>query len=371
MAAGVHGQWYIDLSIAGTPLAADPYNTSRLDIINSIHQNLPSIYICHRDPTGDNSELFRFKDGDPINISIGVPGIHIYEGMNFMVMGSPIGDPSKAQGITIQGVYNAPAWLRKVIDTHTDGNSHDVFTKLAGMAGLQPVVDTASDFMTWLPNRTPLVEYARFVADRAFGGGTSAFITAVTDTGKALFKDVDRIIQSGSKALLSQFYEPGSINVLSYDVTSKSHVTNNSRGYGATSMSTKNDGSVVELNKIDIRGFASSLPFGKAIAGAIGDLGNRVFQLPMMPGNTHEKWAEAIHQNMRIKSMYGFDVAVLTDTPSKLELLDKVTFQPMNRQTGQPVEVLVGEYMVTAITKTITGSRYYEKITITSQGPNG
>lgn len=371
MGKGVHGQWFLDISIAGTPLVADPSLFSKLEIINNIHQHLPSIYFSYRDPTGDNSEMFKFKDGDAINVSLGTPGVHIYEGMSFAQLGSPRGDPSNKEGVLVQGVLNKPAWLRKIVDTHTEGNSHEVFQKLAGQAGLQAIVDTAMDKMVWLPNRTSLAEYARFVADRAYGGKTSCFITAVTDTGKALFKDIDKIIQSGSKRLLSQFYEPGSVNILSYEVTSKSHITNNSRGYGATSMATRNDGSTIELNKIDIRGFASALPFGDFFSSAIGDLGNRIMQMPTLTGNTHDKWADAIHQNMRIKSMYGFDIAVLTDTPSRLELLDKIEFKPLNRKTGQPVEALVGEYIVTAITKTIHGMRYYEKLTITSQGPNG
>lgn len=372
MAAGVHAQWYVDLSIAGTPLAITPHNTPQLDIIQTIHQSLPSIYIKHRDPTGDNSELFRFKDSDPISISIGVPGIHVYEGLNFMVIGSPRGNPvDPKDGVLIQGVYNSAGWLRKIVDKHHDGNSHEVFSTLASQVGLKPVVDSASDFMTWLPNRTPFSAYARFITDRAYASNTSCFISCVSDTGTAYFKDVDRVIQSGITKIFSQFYEPGSINVLTYEVPSKSHVTNNSRGYGATTMSMKNDGSIVELNKIDLRGFASALPFGEAIVGAIGDLGNRILQLPLLPGNTHDKWSEAIHQNMRIKSMYGFDVAIVTDTPAQVNLMDKVGFRPMNRQTGQPVEALTGEYIVTAITKTLSGGRYYEKITLTNQGPSG
>lgn len=371
MAAGVFEQWFIDLSIAGTPLAADPYNTSRLDIISNIHQHLPSIYISHRDPTGDNSELFRFKDGDPISISVGVPGIHIYDAMNFMVIGNPTGDPTKTEGVTINGVLNSPSWLRKVADTHTEGTSSDVFSKFASQAGLKPITHSASDSMTWLPNRTSFAEYTRFVADRAYAGGTSCFITGVMDNHNAYFKNVEQIMQGGATRLFSQFYEEGSINVLNYSVASKTHIANNSRGYGATSMATKNDGSVVELNKIDMTSFVSSLPFGSFLPDAIGDLGNRIMQLPMLPGNTHDKWAEAIHQNMRIKSLYAFDVHVLTDTPARVELLDKVQFRPMNRQTGQPVDVLVGDYMITAVTKTITGGRYYEKYTLTSQGPQG
>lgn len=368
MGKGVQGQWYIDLSIAGTKLPADPYTMPSIEIINNIHQDLPSIYFKFKDPTGDNSEMFRFKDGDPIGVSIGVPGIHIYEGLDFRLMGHPRGDPSSKDGVTVQGVLNNMMWKRKILDKHIEGNSHEVFSQLASMAGLKPVVDVANDKMTWLPNRTSLVEYARFVADRAYGGDSSCFLTAVTDTGKALFKDIDKIVQGGSKKLLSQFYEPGSVNVLSYEVASKTHVANNSRGYGATTMSVKNDGSILEFNKIDVRGLASALPFSMdSISSAIGTLGNRIAQVALLPGNTHENWVKALHQNMRIKSLYAFDIHVLTDTPSQLELLDKVDFKALNRQTGNPVEALLGSYIVTAITKTITGQRYYEKITITSQ----
>jgi hypothetical protein len=236
--------------------------------------------------------------------------------------------------------------------------------------GLKPDVDVTNDKMTWLPNRTPIAEYMRHIAERAYSSATSCILTCVTDTGTAKFKDLDKIIQTKAKKTFTHSPETAgedAIPILQYDVASKTHVANSSRGYGATSMSTDMDGKSIELNKIDIRQLANSMPLAKIFTDTIGDLGNRILQLPTLSGNTHDKWNDAIHNNKRRKSLYAFDVHVLTDTPSQLELLDMAHFSPLNPADRKIIKELDGDYIVTAITKFIHKRSYYEKITLTNQ----
>lgn len=371
MGNGVFAQWYLDLSIAGQRINATPRSLTNFEIVQNIHQHLPSIYLTVKDPAGrTNSDMFNVKDGDPIKVSVGVPGIKIYEGLEFAVIGAARGNPGR-DGVTIIGILNNMQWLRKIVDFGTEGNASDVFSKMASKAGLKPVVDASADSMYWLPNRTSFAEYGKFLADRAYASKSSAFIAAVTDTGKALFKNIDTVVQGGATKIFSQFFEQGSIPVLEYEVASKTHIANNSRGYGATGISQETDGTVKELNKVDVRALSSALPFGAGFVSAIGDLGNRIMQFSNQSGNTHDKWLEAQHQNMRVKSSYGFDIHVLTDSPADVQLMDKVQFKPMDRFTGNVMKSLAGDYIVTAITKTVTNpERYLEKITLTSQGPN-
>ena len=104
------------------------------------------------------------------------------------------------------------------------------------------------------------------------------------------------------------------------------------------------------------------------IVGALGEFGSRIDFLPLDTGNVHKKWLDAQHQNTRIASTFAFDVNILTDRPSHVDLLDLVSFNPVDPVTGQPASNVVGDYIVTAINKTIHGSRYWEKLTITSNG---
>lgn len=372
MVRGVIGNFYLDLKVGGEPIEANPTTLTQFQIINTIHQSLPSITIGFKDASGDLTRLFKYGDGTPIDVDVGVAGGHVYRGLKFAMLGTVRGSPTDSSiGLTLSGVLNNIGYLRKIVDKHVEGNSSDVFTKWAQEVGLQVDVDTTNDKMTWLPNRTSVAEYMKHVAERSFSSATSCLITAVTDTGVAKFKDLDKIIQGKAKRTFAHGPDTAgedAIPIMQYEVASKTHVANSSRGYGATSMTNNMDGSVVELNKIDIRQLANAIPMSKEFTKVIGDLGNRIMQLPTPSGNTHDKWNEAIHNNKRIKSSYAFDIHVLTDTPSQVELLDLVKFRPMNHATRTIINELDGDYIVTAITKTIVKRTYLEKLTLTSQG---
>lgn len=374
MPKGVPGNFYLDLKIGGEQIEANPSTLTQFQIINTIHQSLPSIAIGFKDGSGSMARLFKYGDGTPIDVSVGVAGGHIYKGLAFAILGTVKGNPTDSSiGISINGVLNNMGFMRKVVDEHTKGNSSDVFKKWVEKVGLKADIDTTSDKMTWLPNRTSIADYMKHVAERAYSSATSCIITGVTDTGVAKFKDVDKIVQSKAKKIFASHTDTAgtdALPIMGYDVASKTHVANSSRGYGATSMSTKMDGTVQELNKIDIRQLANSIPMSKDFKSAIGDLGNRILQLPGDSGNTHSKWNEAIHNNKRIKSAYAFDIHVLTDTPSQLELLDLATFRPTNPADRKIIKELDGDYIVTAITKLMHKNRFYEKLTLTSQGSN-
>lgn len=370
MAQGVVGSWYLDLKIAGQNIPANPSNLPVFNIINNIHQNLPSIQLVFNDGSGTFAHFFNFKDGTPIEVSFGVEGIHIYEGMKFIMLGPPQGSPTDSSlGIRINGVLDNIGWLRKVADKPVKGNSSDVFTKWASDVGLTVDADSTNDSMTWLTNRTNISDYLRFVAERSWASATSCIMTAVTDAGKAKFKDVDKLIQGGAKKTFSDVkLDDKTIPILSWEVASKQHVLNSSRAYGATTMSTKPDGTTIELNEIEVRQIGNAMGFFGEFAKEIGKVGNRILQLPPLSGNTHDKYVDAIHQNKRIKSTYGFDLKILTDTPSAVELLDVIRVVPFNPALKEPLENLVGNYVVTSQTKSLSKRGYVELITCTSQG---
>lgn len=374
MPKGVPGNFYLDLKIGGEQIEANPSTLVKFQIINTIHQSLPSISIAFKDGSGSMARLFQFGDGTPIDVSVGVAGGHIYKGLKFAILGTVKGNPTDSSiGIDINGVLNNIGMMRKVVDEPTKGNSSDAFKKWVEKIGLKADIDTTNDKMTWLPNRLPIADYIRHIAERSFSTATSCIITGVTDSGVAKFKDIDKIVQSKAKKIFASHQDTAgkdSLPIITFDVASKTHVANASRGYGATSMSSDMTGKSVELNKIDIRQLANSIPMSKDFKSAIGDLGNRILQLPILSGNTHDKWNEAIHNNKRIKSAYAFDIHVLTDTPSQLELLDLATFRPTNPADRKVMKELDGDYIVTAITKLMHKNRYYEKLTLTSQGPN-
>lgn len=363
---GQVGQYALEVLADGVDLKLDPSDLGHFNIINNILEHLPSASFMFKDKTGKFIDQL-IKDGSKLEISIGLPD-DLYSALQFVSSGIPDVDGAD---ISVRGFLDKMPFMRSVIDKHHEGNSSDVISALAKAVGLEADVDTTDDSMIWLPNRTTIAQYARHVTDRAFSTAGSALIMAVTDSGKLRYKDLDTLISKGPGKTLASDSSKGDFQILDWTVASKAHVTNNNQGYGSTTIGMNEDGSIFEGNKVAMKLFSAATSISESLSGAIGDLGGRINVLAPLAGNTHKNWYKALHENERVKQSYAFDLNVVVDRPSRLELLDVVRAIPNNPQTGQEARDMVGNYIVTATTKFITNNRFMEKLVLTAQGPGG
>jgi hypothetical protein len=368
---GVDGHWGLEVTVGGRDLGLDPTLLNHFYIINNIHQQLPTINFSFKDSTGKHLDS-AMTDGAPISVSIGVPGMHMYDGLNFRIMGMPsVNTMAAMNNIKLNGVFDRVNFLKKVVDKPYIGSASTAIAQIAGEVGLIPDVDATMDAMAWLPNRTSLAQYAQHIMERSYAGASNAMIMAITDSGKLRFKGLNQIIQGSFGKVLSSDPSKG-INMLWWGTDSKAPASNSAGGYGMTTIGQNMDGTVTELNKVAMTMMSGALSsVSSTMQGFVGQIGSRINVLAPLAGNTHDKWYEGIHQNQRIKSSYGFDMEVLTDQPTQLELLDAPTVLPYNMGTGELATEYAGKYMVTALTRMITHNRYMEKLVLTAQGAGG
>ncbi len=369
---GVTGQWGLEVLADGRDLGLDTSNVASYHSISNIHQFLPTISIEFRDDSGRELDTL-LQDGSKLTVSHGVPDVHMYQNVPFIVSGMPDIKPTGGYTtIGLSGVYDAVAWQRKVTDKHFPKmSSADAIGQLAAAAGLSIDADQTDDLMTWLPTSSTIAQYAKHIAERSFSGLGSAMLLAVTDNGKVRYKDINKLINSGPAKTLASRGGQNAVKVLSWTAEPKSKVGNHTYGYGATSIGMNEDGSVFESNRVEMTLMSAFTGASKLIQDTIGDLGGRITSLPPLAGNTHKNWNQALHQNKRIKSSYSFDVETLTDIPSQLELLDVVRLELDNPSTQAEAKAMTGNYVVTAITKFLYKNRYLEKIVVTAQGAGG
>jgi len=364
---GVRGIWGIEVLVNGRDLNLDVTTIKSFNLVSNVQQALPSLHIGFTDTTGESLDAL-MNDGDKIQISIGNPGKHMYSGLNFIVSGSPKVHPyGSGNVIEFNAILDNIGWLRKMVDKPYKGTAASVIQQLAGEVGLSVDSDDSMDDMTWLPNRLPFVGYANHLLQRSFAGDGDALIMAITDTGKLRLKKLSSLIAGGGMTLSSN--PEWGHHILHWVTSAKANSPNASHGYGSTSIGMNMDGSIFEGNDVAVKLMSNATSIMSGIKDTIGSLGMRINALAPLAGNTHEKWYEGIHQNPRILSTYSFDVEVLTDIPTKLELLDTPTFRPLNSGNGKEAKHLSGKYIVTAITKTIIGGRFMEKLVLTTQGP--
>lgn len=370
--SGVKGSWEARLSIAGKDVLVTPAAFPSIEVRASIHASLPSFSISVNDANGYIIDNYDMVDGAPVQIYLG-DGRGNGQSYSMVMQGGPKDLITNGAGATygLSGVMDNTDWLRKIYDKPTNGTSADVLKQMAEMVGLQFEGDGTSDGMVWLPNLMPFSQYSRFVTQRGYASASSIMMQAITETGKLLYKDVDKIIASGPAITFSN--HGNGHPFMRTELDSKAGAYNNNRGYGSSTVIEQLDGTVKELNKIVSTKLSNFLNVGGGIASKLGALGGRVEFMPMNGGNTHAKWEEAIHQNRRGKALFAQDIGVYTDVFSGLELLKLAEYVP--NPGGATLKAYAGKYVSTAKVLGFYGGnassgRYVEKQVLTSQGPS-
>lgn len=364
---GIEGQWNGDVSIGGYSVPLHRNSLTSFYLFNTIHQHLPSLRMSFKDEGAQLISKLGLKDGDAITVTVGDGVEGSANNMNFRIMGdTKIQGSHSAEHVQISAVLDNIPWMRKIAQGSVKGTSSNAISKFAGDAGLKTQVHQTNDFQVWLPTNRPLASHAQHIAERGWSSATSCMMISVQDSGLMRYFNVDEIMGGGS----FQSFGLNGIPILQHEVSSKSTLYNNSAGYGATSTIFDITGKFKELNSIDLKQFSANLPVSGIISGMLGSLGGRIMPKPINVGNVHKMWDEAIHQNRRIKDTYAHDVNIMVDTFSGVSLLDKVNLQlPISGSDG-PSVALSGDYVVTAFTRVLTGTRYFEKIVLTNQSVN-
>lgn len=360
---GVAGQWAGNLQIGGFEFSMDPKNMPLLQVFNNVNQHLPSLKLVIKDVSATLWNKVGIGDGTPISLQMGDGKGNTTPTMNFKVIGDPESKPTAmGEEFTISGVLDNVAWLRKVATGAFKGTSGNVIQQLAGQAGLQAVIDSSSDAMTWLTNNKTLAGMAAHVRSRAWASSTSGFILGVRDDKKAIFRNVDNILSGGLGAI---FGETG-IPVLDNKIKGKATMANNVAGYGATSIAIDPAKAFQEFNKVATTLINGRTGISSEIQGVVGSLGGRVFQQILNSGNVHEKFYEALHQNKRVLSTFARDVDVLVDQLSGVNLLDNALLD-LRSNSYNKLDRVNGRYAISAFNRVIQGNRYMERLTLTSQ----
>lgn len=363
---GVEGQWNGSLSVNGQEVSLHQKSLASLYVINSIHQNLPTLKLGFKDDTAMSVAGLGIGDGTQMNLVLG-DGTQNEMGATFSVAGDlRIMGSHSAELVELTGILDHLPWMRQIVSGVVQGPSSAAIAKVASQAGLIPDVHSTSDTQIWLPNNKPLASFARHVQERGWASATSCMMLAVMDSSKCRYFDIDRVGSGSSSKLFGQDGHP----VLKYQIDSKADLYNNSTGYGATSTNVTPEGIFKELGKIDVRMLGNKLSAGARSISALGALGGRIIPRALDIGNVHKMWNEAQHQNQRIRSLYSHDVHILSDKLSGVELLDLVDLNLLMHGNGQPLTTQNGSYIVTAYTRVLAANRYFEKITLTSQGTN-
>lgn len=362
---GVSGKWTAGLAIDGQPILVSPDVVKKIVVRSSVHRKLPSVAIDILDYDYDLTKRVGVRDGQRIDVHLGDGTGKGYNGV-FRIVGDPhTKDMQQGVYISIHGMLDALPWVRQVSTKHFKGTSAGLMALLGTQAGLAVEADPTSDFMTWLPNRKPLVRYAHHMALRGYAGATSCMVLGVTETGVLRYKNVERIMRSAHGGPILGV---GGLPILEWTAASKGATYNQSAAYGSTLMKHTLDGVISMLSSVDVAQFSGSFGFSNIMAAAAGALGTRVENTPIDSGNTHKMYYDAKNQNRRIKATYSNDIHILLRDFTGYTILDGAPFRPLDKLTGGVLDRYAGDFIVTSKVMAYQGDAYSEILTLTNQG---
>lgn len=365
---GVKNQWNLALNIGGKDFPADTSNVQQLLWYENIHQNLPTLNLTLVDKTGVFSNITAAGDGVKIEATIGDGEARGETSGVFSIQGPPqISHGSGYNVIKLNAVLDYVPYQRSIASGLLEGTSSQVIAQLASKVGLKFSGDDTADSMVWLPTNKTIASFIRHVSNHGWADAGSLMMAAITDQGKLLYKNVMQ-----AKMSKETFGVAGNqdLQIIDWQASSNGMITNNNRGYGSTSFGFDIEGNVKELGKITFNMVSNILPIAAASVEAIGTLGGRLDSLIRSAGNTHEKYEEAAHQNQRLRALFSSDLNILTHAHTATELLQSAFASPIDWSTGKPNAALTGNYILSGRTKTITRSRYEERLVLTGMGGN-
>lgn len=376
MGAFVNGQLHFSCKVDGTeiPLGAGPL--LKVFISQSCRQLLPATHLDLPDFANVFTKIVPINDGSTISVDLHDDVNRPHPGATFRAFGTPLRKPhSQFMHYSVTGILDAIPYLRGNPPNAITGSSVDVMQQIAKAMDFKYKGDISTDdHMTWRPGRFSWGTFAKHVTKHGWIGDKSLLTTAIDEQRQMHHVDVNSIF-ANSPVKANLVY--GGTNALSqsvptyacthYRAINRSGMFNNWLGYGYR-MTPSNlvSGVVEKFNTINAMKTTNLLDMSKAVLGQINGRA-RIDIPPMHTGNTHDNYLKARHQHMRATMMYSQNVYVMVPVSTALNLYDMVVFDVGNQDYVD--QSTSGLYTITAMTRAVVNSRYYEKIELTNAGP--
>ena len=372
---GISGYYAIDLRFNNQIINASSATSRGIFIMQNVQALLPSCRIQFGDPSGQALSNQILMDGTAIALTMGkgLEDSKVATPSNFIMKGMP--DPARPgvgqPDMVIRGILKGATKYLAQLDKAYSGPSSDVISQIAELCGLTPDVDATNDSMTWLPQRSSRGLFAKLVAQHGWIDDSSCMSLVVREDGTLRYKNVTTIIKGKPVATFYDIVKPSSgtaHQILDHRVISKAAVFNSLASYGTTSITVGQDGSTTKYDSVSATRLSNNLSMSPTVKTDSKSVGSRY--VPSDLGNCHDQYIKAEHQNIRLRSLFSFDVEILTDEETSLGLLDLVQIDIRDSATLDTNDAVSGNYIVTGKTRTISGNRYMEKFLLSSQGPN-
>jgi len=380
MAIGISGQLYFSLQVDGVEVPMPTSKAMEVMINHNCKQALPVAKIKIPDAANVFPQQIPVNDGSVLSVRLNDDQNEAYPGyMTLRSMGTPSRNPSTQHlQYGMLGMLDAIPYIRSNPSQSFQGSSAQAMQMVAQNLNLKYTGSiSTNDVMNWLPGRNTWAKFADHLALHGWIDPSTAVAHAVDEQRQLHHIDINDSFANGKiKARFFYGQTPTqaslstgtpSFPVISYRSVNRSGLLNNTHGYGFRL--NQNDiinGQVNRYSAITAQTVNNVLDISKDILGQIG-LRARIDLPPIDTGNTHDMYLSAKHQNRRTHAYYSQNAYILVPNTTGLTLFDMVSFEMQTASFNDTSST--GNYIITAMTRILKGSRYYEKIELTSAGP--
>jgi hypothetical protein len=380
MSVGISGQLYFSLQVDGVEVPMPTSKAMQVIINMNSKQALPVAKIKIPDAANVFPQQIPVNDGSVLSLRLNDDNNEAFPGYSTLrSVGTPARNPSTQHlQYGLIGILDALPYIRSNPSQNFQGSSAQAMQSIASTLNFnyKSTVST-NDVMNWLPGRNTYAKFANHLALHGWIDPSTAVAHGVDEQRNLHHIDInDTFVNSKIKARLFYGQNPTaaslsssvpSFPVISYRSINRSGLMNNTHGYGfRLNQSDIVNGVVNKYSQIVAQTINNVLDISKDIIGQIGQRA-RIDLPPFDTGNTHDMYLAAKHQNVRTHAYYSQNCYVLIPNTTGLTLYDMVSFEMETSSFNDTSST--GNYIVTAITRVMMGSRYYEKLELTSAGP--
>jgi len=341
-------------------------------IVQNVALHVPQFRIIYLDSSDIISRMTPIIDGTPISIRMGIPNSDEapYE-FQFRSFSSPLQNTSSGPRAkyTIAGFLDTMRYLRGSAEGGKRGTSAQAIEEIANRCGLESLVDPTNDEMMWLSGSTSHCKWAAQVASHGWKDERSLMKHGLDEKKILHYANItDRIIAEPKATfwVAAQPQNPRTplLHVHKWTPKSRAGILNNMFNYGSRLVEQSNSGATEVTGNVQATLISGNLEINKDLREQIGTV--RREYVPPPSGNQHPKYNIARYQNEKLQAAFSTKLEVTIAQPGNLTLFDPVEVY-ISSESGSS-QLYSGKYIVTAKARYATGTMYYEKYELCSQG---
>lgn len=373
---------YLSVHVNDIEIPMMPSDFESIIINQHALAHVPSLRILnYRDKKGFFTEGKSLNDATKITVMMGKTQNEAEQrAVSFRLADPPVQKEGNSSNIfTMYGVFDNMKYLREQAGSAYTGTSSTVVSTLADECSLHKDIDPTNDSMPWLSGRMSYAKFLRHLSNHGYINNLSAMVNCVStkDGGTLMYKNLSSLVDSSHKPL-PRFYHSVEVEELSIEnqfrilkskVSSTAGYANSMFGYSNRRSTPELDGTITERTTVDaIRTLSNNFEINKDVKAALGDVHN-TYSSPDC-GNAHSEFETAVYQNRRLRSLYNSVLKVMVEKSTNVDLLDVVEVEVYDMVTRANMGARSANYVVTAKSQEIKGTRYRESFLLTSTGKN-